>query len=390
MTRPAKIITHPPFNPIQGELYGPFGLLQGFDPENPLTITESLDYRSYIYFQQQGRTTVSDPFAAMMEGLHDVSVVRGMNALLEEEMKGGRRPVAIMGGHREPRGSATYRAVAAMAQLLSESGFIVSSGGGPGCMEASHLGALYAGRGSEALDTAIDRLAENHADLPKNMAKVLVGKDGEWTINEDHARELYNWMLPAWEIASELKDSLTPLNSSLAVPTWHYGHEPFTPLATHVAKYFLNSIREDVLLALASCGIIFSPGRAGTLQEVFQDAAQVYYRDTTRNEPITSMLFYDSSFWTMPEIPDNEVHLPVLDLLEQLFVCNEKMTKEEFARYVRTVDSVNEAVETIRANAPPAEAVVAKLDAIGVRNVDPARVAAATLQWAARADGRQA
>ena len=88
----------------------------------------------------------------------------------------------------------------------------------------------------------------------------IIGKDGQ-TFNEELLSKLHTWMLPAWEITNELKDQLTPLNCSLALPTWHYGHEPFTPFATHVAKYFLNSIREDVLLTLASCGIIFRRAR---------------------------------------------------------------------------------------------------------------------------------
>jgi hypothetical protein len=95
--------------------------------------------------------------------------------------------------------------------------------------------------------------------------------------------------VPAVKVLDDLADG----GRSLAVPTWHYGHEPLTPLATHVAKYFLNSIREDVLLALATNGIIYAPGRAGTLQEVFQDAAQNYYRG---DGPFSPMIFYDTKF----------------------------------------------------------------------------------------------
>ncbi|MEH7278966.1 hypothetical protein ABWK26_14705 [Bacillus toyonensis] len=369
MKKSIELITHPPFNPIHDGLYSPFELLQNFDPENALSVITTLDYQSFIYFQQQGRTTISDPYAAMMEALHDASIGRGLNAFLASEVQAGRRPVAIMGGHREPRGSKTYREVARIAQLLSESGFIVASGGGPGCMEATHLGALYAGRPVDSLNSAIDRLADGlSAELPKNMTEVL--KEGPpWTINEDYVSELHAWMLPAWKIAQELKGQLTPLNRSLAVPTWHFGHEPFTPFATHVAKYFLNSIREDVLLALASCGIVYSEGRGGTIQEVFQDAAQVYYRG--KNDPITSMLFLDNKFWTMPEVPDGKVHMPVMDLLQQLFIGTKNMTEEEYKRYVRLVDDVDEVVNIIIQNAPSAGQVVQKLAKININNIDP-------------------
>ncbi|MDR6781144.1 hypothetical protein J2W98_005455 [Paenibacillus peoriae] len=372
MKKPIEVITHPPFNPIPNRLYGSFELLEKFDPNNALSVTTTLDYRCFIYFQQQGRTTISNPYTAMVEALHDASIVREMNVFLETEVQAGRRPVGIMGGHREPRGSKTYREVARIAQLLSESGFIVVSGGGPGCMEATHLGALYAGRPADSLNSAIDRLAYGvFAEFPENVKKVLENDKSTWTINEDFSRELHAWMLPAWEIAKELENHLTPLNRSLAVPTWHFGHEPLSPFATHVAKYFLNSIREDVLLTLASCGIIFSEGRGGTIQEVFQDAAQVYYRDKEKNEPITSMLFLDSKFWTLPEVPDGKVHMPAMDLLQQLFVGTNNMTEEEYKRYVRLVDDPNEAVNIIIENAPSASQVVQKLAKIGISNISP-------------------
>ena len=41
---------------------------------------------------------------------------------------------------------------------------------------------------------------------------------------------------------------------SLGVPTWVYVDEPTTGFATHIAKYFTNSIREDGLLAIARSG----------------------------------------------------------------------------------------------------------------------------------------
>ncbi|MCP1184565.1 LOG family protein [Paenibacillus sp. 1781tsa1] len=372
MNKPIETITHPPFNPIHDKLYNPFELLGHFNPENPSSLPVTPDFQCFLYFHQQGGTTVKDPYAAMMEALHDTSVVREMNSFLANEMQEGRRPVAIMGGHKEPRGSDAYQKVARIAKMLSESGFIVVSGGGPGCMEATHLGALFAGRSDESLSSAINKLAKKPYDeFPKNM-KDIISKDGK-SINEELLTKLHGWMLPAWEIANELKNQLTPMNRSLAVPTWHYGHEPFTPFATHVAKYFLNSIREDVLVTLASCGIVFSEGRGGTIQEIFQDAAQVYYRDTDNGEnkaPIASMLFLDSKFWSIPDTPDGELHMPVLDLLYQLFVVTENMKEEEFKRYIRLVDDADEVVEIIIENAPSASEVVHKLTRFGINNID--------------------
>jgi hypothetical protein len=47
--------------------------------------------------------------------------------------------------------------------------------------------------------------------------------------------------------------------------------------ATKIAKYFANSIREDGLLAISLAGIVFAEGSAGTVQEIFMDAAQNHY-----------------------------------------------------------------------------------------------------------------
>jgi predicted Rossmann-fold nucleotide-binding protein len=60
----------------------------------------------------------------------------------------------------------------------------------------------------------------------------------------------------------------------LAIPSWVIAGEPISQYASHIAKYFSNSIREDGMLAVATAGIVFAPGGAGTMQEIFQDAAQ--------------------------------------------------------------------------------------------------------------------
>ena len=58
---------------------------------------------------------------------------------------------------------------------------------------------------------------------------------------------------------------------SLGIPTWFYGHEPPNVLATAIAKYVRNAVRESVLLEVCHAGIVFLPGMAGTVQVVFQD-----------------------------------------------------------------------------------------------------------------------
>ena len=104
------------------------------------------------------------------------------------------------------------------------------------------------------------------------------------------------WLETAWEVRRRYpqKDY-----NSLGVPTWLYGHEPSTPLATMMAKYFDNSIREDGILTIASGGIIYTPGSAGTLQEIFQEAVQNHYLTFGYASP---MILMGRDFWSH-EVP---------------------------------------------------------------------------------------
>jgi hypothetical protein len=97
-------------------------------------------------------------------------------------------------------------------------------------------------------------------------------------------QELHAWIIPAWRL------SQTAHGESLALPTWYYGHEPSTLFATHIAKYFQNSIREDGLITLAAHGIVFASGKAGTQQEIFQDSVRNYYRSAA--DPFSPMVFF--------------------------------------------------------------------------------------------------
>jgi hypothetical protein len=119
-------------------------------------------------------------------------------------------------------------------------------------MEAANLGALLAPHDDAALDEALPILARAPA-------------------YEDDPG-------PYVEAAAEVHDRFAAGGGqSIAIPTWFYPGEPVGQFATHVAKYFANSIREDGLLAIAVAGVVFAPGRAGTIQELFQDAAQNAY-----------------------------------------------------------------------------------------------------------------
>lgn len=316
-----------PFSPTRGALYGPAELFDGFEPGHPAGYAAARDFQVYRYFVRHGRAAPTDPFTSMMEALHDNAVNQALLAFLR-----GRRVAAIMGGHKAPRDGATYAAAARLARTLARHGYLMASGGGPGVMEATHLGALLAHEPDDALPAALAALAVAPSLPP---AGNVVGPTGE--VDDALVQALHTWFRPAWELQARIR---TP-GESLAVPTWHYGHEPTSPLATHVAKYFQNSIREDGLLAIATHGVVYAPGKAGTLQEVFQDACQNFYHSF--GDCFSPMVFYDTAYW-------RDV-LPVRPLLEALFKLDPAREAEARERVLFS-DDVEEIVAFLLAHGP--------------------------------------
>ena len=147
-------------------------------------------------------------------------------------------------------------------------------------MEATHLGAWLAGYPDKALYSAIEILSSAPSFKDEG------------------------WLSTAFQVISAYPQTRYV---SLGIPTWLYGHEPSTPFATHIAKFFENSIREDSILTLAFGGIIYTPGSAGTLQEIFQDAVQNHYLSFGFSSP---MVFLGEKFWTE--------EMPVYSFLQQM------------------------------------------------------------------------
>lgn len=234
---------------IRTKLYDAESLYEGFDPKNEESYKECYDGLVYARYIENG-SACSDIGITLARTLHDHYISAAMHAFLKDFDR--KSVVGIMGGHGLRRDDPVFRQVAITSKELSERGKLMISGGGPGAMEATHLGAWMAGRSIAELDDALEMLVKAAPSF----------KDGGWLSSAFAVMEKY----------PRMGDYM-----SLGIPTWLYGHEPATPFATHIAKYYTNSIREDQIVSVAMGGLIFAPGSAGTMQEVFQDAAQNHY-----------------------------------------------------------------------------------------------------------------
>jgi predicted Rossmann-fold nucleotide-binding protein len=263
-----------PFNPFAPALYSPGQLFDQFDPEDADSHRRCLDwivYESYIDPDTK-HLRRADLDLMLMRRLHDASIADALNDLLDLDTR--LRTVAIMGGHDVPRTAPLFKQVTHMALDLVNHGFLVLTGGGPGLMEAANLGAYAAGfpDPNEVIDTAIETLS---------------------TAPDYHHPGWLRAAFIAWKHMGTPQDPERCRN--IGIPTWFYGHEPPNVFATDIAKYFENSAREEGLLAVALAGVIFAPGNAGTVQEIFQDACQNYYR--TYDQRKSPMVLLGAGYW---------------------------------------------------------------------------------------------
>ncbi len=266
-----------PYNCYINRLYTRDDLYEAYIPGQPETFKNTFDQKVYRHYLKTGKYA-KDIKETLARRLHDHSITDALDDFLSAYDE--KRIVAIMGGHGLSRKEVIYKQVALISKQLTEAGYLMTSGGGPGAMEATHLGAWFAGKSVKELDTAIDFLGQ--APYFKDTL----------------------WLDTALEIIRDFPQSQY---KSLGIPTWLYGHEPATPFATHIAKYFANSVREDGLLTIAKGGILFAPGSAGTIQEIFQEATQNHYLSFDYASP---MIFMGKNYW----IKDR----PVYSCLEQM------------------------------------------------------------------------
>jgi predicted Rossmann-fold nucleotide-binding protein len=263
-------VPHVPFDPWRAALYSPAELYDDLAAGYEATP----DARIYAWWRKHAHRPKLQDTLAM--ALHDNSIHDALDEYVDD-----RRIVGVMGGHALRRNDPGYAAAAHLGRALARTGHTVATGGGPGAMEAANLGALLADATADQLDGAIAAAAAVPSFLP----------------------DVAGWARAGLAAVAGLPHS----DLSLGVPTWFYGHEPPNPFTSAIAKYFANAIREDILLHVSRAGIVFLPGSAGTVQEVFQAACENYYAAPSLVAP---MVLVGRDYWTR-ELPA----WPLLDAL---------------------------------------------------------------------------
>jgi predicted Rossmann-fold nucleotide-binding protein len=267
-------------------LYTSTDLNTGFSSTDPIGTTKTFDFAMYERFWRSGAAVPRQLSDGIAFATHDAYIADHLRTWLDRNEPS---LVGIMGGHSVARNDPAYVAIANLARTLTNSGFTVVTGGGPGAMEAAHLGAAVSGRDDRVLSAALLSLA-TRANLPI-LDDLLDEKTG--AIDRVIAEQATAWYKAADNVAAELGPITAP---SLAIPTWQYGNEPTMPFATVYAKFFNNSIREQALVSRSRTGIVYARGSGGTLREIFEDLEENYYVQTV--EDYTPMIFFDlDDYW---------------------------------------------------------------------------------------------
>lgn len=287
-----------PLDAYRSTLYSPINL---FDTHPDGRYMDSLDARAYAWLRGSAAGQTLDQ--ELVQTLHDHSMLDALDDYLETVNP--RQVVGIMGGHALQRGTDGYAATARLGMQLSLAGMVVASGGGPGAMEAANLGARLAPHGPEALGEALEMLARVPSFRPS----------------------IDDWVRSAFEVRERFSGGA----DSIGIPTWFYGHEPPNAFASRIAKFCSNALREDILLQRCKGGLVYLPGAAGTVQELFQAVTGNYY--AADPSTLTPLVLVGVEQWTQT--------LPAWPLLEAL------AAGKPMAECIFLVDDVEQAGELL-------------------------------------------
>jgi len=145
-----------PFDVSKDDLYNVRSLYDGYVVGTPETFADSYDQVVYNHYTKTGKEAFS-ALESLARSLHDFNMRRCVKEFMTS--RNPRKVVGVMGGHGLVRTEEMYRKIVIISKRLTERGFTMVSGGGPGAMEATHLGAWMAGRSDEDVDRAIAILA---------------------------------------------------------------------------------------------------------------------------------------------------------------------------------------------------------------------------------------
>ena len=167
------------------------------------------DKRTYNHYIRQGKLP-QDAKEVLARSLHDYCITMALDTYLKPYDK--QQVVGVMGGHNLKRTEPVYRQIVDLSKQLTEQGRLMVTGGGPGAMQATHVGAWMAGRTTAEVDEAM-RILQQAPDFQSD-----------------------EWLSTGFEVMRRFPQEQG--YRSLGIPTWFYGHEPASPFATDIAKYF--------------------------------------------------------------------------------------------------------------------------------------------------------
>src|SRR5690606_11744135 len=90
--------------------------------------------------------------------LHDLAITDNLQEFVGQWDE--KKVVAVMGGHSLLRSDKDFEIVIRISKKLTEDGYLMVSGGGPGAMEAAHVGAWLAGSNDALINEFVNILSE--------------------------------------------------------------------------------------------------------------------------------------------------------------------------------------------------------------------------------------
>ena len=190
-----------PYDVTRNSLYAAADLYGECD--EGASLAKCYDSRVYEHYLKMGKNA-RDVRESLARTLHDHGIHMALDAFFEEH--DSRLCVGIMGGHALQRSDPMFANIVLLSKRLTEEGFFMLSGGGPGAMEATHLGAWMAGRTQEETIETVRYLAA--------------------------AAESFNdkaWLKSALDVMHRYPQQQYV---SLGIPTWLYGLPSFSRTAS--------------------------------------------------------------------------------------------------------------------------------------------------------------